>query len=68
MLGPGDKAANVVKGDWFGQRVRAVMLTGKGLEGELTEVSEHYIILESDGVATQVMVHAIAVIRLAEGQ
>jgi len=68
MLGPGDKATNVVKADWFGQRVRVMLLNGKALEGELTEVSECYIILEADGVATQVMVQAIVIIRLAGGQ
>lgn len=68
MLGPSDKASNVVRTGWFGQRVTVVLLNGKALKGELTEVSERYIVLDADGVATQVMVHAIAVIRLAEGQ
>ena len=67
MLGPSDKVSNVVKTGWFGQRVRVIMLNGKALQGELTEVSDRYIVLDTDGVETQVMVHAIAVIRLAEG-
>jgi len=67
MLGPGDKATNVVKATWFGQCIRVVMLNGKAIQGDLTEVSECYIVLEVEGVATQIMVHAIAVIRLAEG-
>ena len=68
MLGPEDKTTNVAKPEWFGQSVKVILLGGKALKGELTEVSQRYIILEADGVETPVMVHAIAVIRLADGQ
>ena len=67
MLGPSDKASNVVKANWFGQRVTVMLLNGKALKGEVTEVCDRYIVLTTDGLETQVMVHAIAVIRLAEG-
>ena len=57
--------ANVMKADWFGKNVAVLMVNGKTLSGELTEVAEKYIILDVGGTQTQVMVHAIVAVRLA---
>ena len=63
--------ADVVKSDWFGRKVNVLLSNGKKVSGELTQVSEHYIVLSSQSGEVQVMVHAIVLIRPAgtpEGQ
>lgn len=56
----------VVKSSWFGRQITVVLVTDKSVSGELTEVSEHYIVLTNDSGETQVMVHGIIAIRLSE--
>ena len=60
--------ANVVKISWFGKNVSVLMVNGKTVTGELTEVTDNYIVLNMGGVETEIMVHAIIAIRLATGK
>jgi sRNA-binding regulator protein Hfq len=63
--------ADVVKSGWFGRKVNVLLSNGKKVSGELTQVSEHYIVLSSQTGEVQVMTHAIILIRPAgspEGQ
>jgi sRNA-binding regulator protein Hfq len=48
--------------------VRVITVTGKALSGEVSEVTDQYIVLVSNGTPTQVMVHAIVAIAPAGGQ
>jgi sRNA-binding regulator protein Hfq len=57
--------ANVVKVDWFGKNVSVLMINGKTVTGELTEVTDNYVVLNVGAVQMEVMVHAIIAIRLA---
>jgi sRNA-binding regulator protein Hfq len=57
--------ASSVKTGWFGRAVSVLMVNGKSAVGELTEVSEQFIVLTRNGIDTQIMVHAIVAIRLA---
>ncbi len=56
----------VVRPDWFGRDLSVLLVSGKRVSGELTEVTDHYIVLNSDGGDVQVMVHAMVAVRLAE--
>ena len=59
--------ADVVKTGWFGRKVTVLMVNGKSLSGELSEVTDKYIVVETkSGKPTQVMVHAIVAIRPVE--
>jgi len=59
--------ADVVKTGWFGRKITVLMVNGKSITGELTHVSDNYIIVQNDaGVETQIMVRAIIAVRLAE--
>jgi len=61
--------ADVVKSGWFGRKVHVVLTNGKSLNGELSEVSENYIVIEPEGKQpTQIMVHAIVALRPVEGE
>ena len=60
------QTAPVVRPSWFGRQITVMLVTGKSVSGELTEVSEHYIVLTSDSGETQVMVHGIIAIRPSE--
>jgi sRNA-binding regulator protein Hfq len=57
--------AGLVKVGWFGRQISVLMVNGKSVTGELTEVSEHYIVVTRGGADTQIMAHAIMAIRLA---
>jgi sRNA-binding regulator protein Hfq len=57
--------AGLVKIGWFGRQISVLMVNGKSITGELTEVSEHYVVLTRAGSDTQIMAHAIVAIRLA---
>jgi small nuclear ribonucleoprotein (snRNP)-like protein len=57
--------AGLVKVGWFGRQVSVLMINGKSITGELTEVSEHYVVITRAASDTQVMAHAIVAIRLA---
>ncbi len=58
--------AGLVKIGWFGRQISVLMVNGKSITGELTEVSEHYIVVTRGGSETQVMAHAVVAIRLAD--
>ena len=57
--------ANVVKSSWFGRQVSVLLVSGKSVVGELSEVSDNYIVLTTKTGELQVMVHAIVAIRPA---
>jgi sRNA-binding regulator protein Hfq len=57
--------AGLVKTGWFGKQITVLMVNGKSMSGELSEVSEHYIVLTRGTSETQVMARAIVAIRLA---
>ena len=57
--------AQVIQTEWFGKQVSVLMTNGKSVTGELSIVTEHYIVLTRGGVETQIMVHAIIAVRLA---
>ena len=54
--------ANVVKSSWFGRNVQVLMVNGKRISGEITEVSDSYVVLNTNKGEIQVMVHAIIAI------
>ncbi len=58
--------AGLVKIGWFGRQINVLMVNGKAVTGELTETSEHYIVVTRGGSETQIMAHAIVAIRLAK--
>jgi len=61
--------ADVVKRGWFGRKVHVVLMNGKSINGEMTEVTDNYIIIEPEGKKpTQVMVHAIVALRPMDEQ
>jgi len=60
--------AGLVKVGWFGKQVSVLMVNGKSVTGELSEVSDNYIVLTRGGVETQIMGHAIVAVRLAGDQ
>ena len=54
--------AAIVKTAWFGRQLNVMLVTGKSVSGELTEVTDAYIVLDRDGTEVQIMAHAIAMI------
>ena len=63
--------ARVIKPEWLVKQVSVLMVNGKSVTGELSEVSDNFIVLSRGGAETQIMVHAIVAVRLAtekEGQ
>lgn len=58
--------AGAVKPSWFGRNISILLASGKWLTGELTEVTESYVVLRTDGGEVQVMVHAMVAVRLAD--
>ena len=57
--------AGLVKIGWFGRQVSVLMINGKSITGELSEVGDQYIVVTRAGSDTQIMAHAIVAIRLA---
>jgi sRNA-binding regulator protein Hfq len=57
--------ADVVKSGWFGREVSVLMVNGKSITGELSEVCDNFLVLTRGGAEHQIMVHAIVAIRLA---
>lgn len=57
--------AQVIKTEWFGKQLSILMANGKTVTGELSEVTENYIVLTRGTTETQIMVHAIIAVRLA---
>ena len=58
--------ASIVKSSWFGKQVSVLLVSGKSVAGELSEVSDHYIVLTTKAGEMQIMAHAIVAIRPAE--
>ena len=58
--------ASIVKSSWFGKQVTVMLVSEKSVSGELSEVSDHYIVLTTKNGETQIMASAIIAIRLAE--
>lgn len=59
--------AGAIKAEWFGKPVTVLMMNGKSVTGELSEVTDNYIVLTVDTAQTLIMVHAIVAVRLAAG-
>ena len=57
--------AGLVKTAWFGKQVSILMVNGKTVTGELSEVTDRYVVLTINKAETQVMDHAIVAVRLA---
>jgi len=55
--------AQVIKAEWFGRQISVLMVNGKSVTGELSEVTENYIVLARNSSETQIMVHAIVAVR-----
>jgi sRNA-binding regulator protein Hfq len=55
----------IVRTAWFGKQISVLMVNGKTVSGELSEVTDRYIVLRVGNSQTQVMDHAIVAIRLA---
>ena len=55
--------AQVIKTEWFGRQISVLMVNGKSVTGELSEVTDSYIVLTRGSSETQVMVHAIIAVR-----
>mgnify|MGYP006309187193 CR=1 FL=1 len=61
--------AQSIRATWFGRNVVVWLSTGKSVSGTISEATDTYLILEDqNGVETQVMVHAILAIKLADQQ
>lgn len=54
--------ANVIKTEWFGKQISVVMVNGKTVSGELSEVSDNYIVLTRDKGEVQIMVGAMVMV------
>ena len=57
---------NIVKQEWFGKNISVLLTSGKKIAGELSEVTPAYLVLDGKGGETQVMAHAIVLIRLSD--
>lgn len=57
--------AGLVKTGWFGKQITVLMVNGKSISGELSEVDDDYIVVTRNGSETQIMGHAIVAIRLS---
>ena len=61
--------AQSIRASWFGRDVIVLMSNGKSIAGSISEATDTYIVLEdAGGNETQVMVHAIIAIKLAQNQ
>ncbi len=56
--------AQVIKTEWFGRQISVLMVNGKSVTGELSEVTDSYIVLARGSSETQIMVHAIIAVRV----
>ena len=57
--------ASIIKAGWFGRQVGVVLLNGKKVTGELTEVSDQFIVLNTGKSEVQIMGSAIMLVALA---
>ena len=62
---PVQSTTNIIKPSWFGREVSILLSNGKKIRGELSEVGQSYLIINTSNGETQVMVHAIVLLRLA---
>ncbi len=58
--------ANVIKPAWFARQIHILLVSGKSVTGELNEVTDNYVVLNTKDGEVQVMVHAIVAVRLAD--
>jgi sRNA-binding regulator protein Hfq len=57
-----------LRASWFGRPVVVLMMNGKSISGTVAEATDAYLVLsDARDVETQVMTHAIAAVKLAEG-
>jgi sRNA-binding regulator protein Hfq len=61
-----DTMANVVRGGWFGRQVSILLVNGKTISGEVSEVTEHYVVLTREKAEVQIMGSAIVLATAAE--
>jgi len=58
---------NVLRGGWFGRQVSILLVNGKTVGGEVSEVTDHYIVLTRPGKPdVQVMGTAVVLVTAAE--
>ena len=55
----------IVRTEWFGRQISVLMVNGKTVTGELSEVTDQYLVLTIGNSQTQIMGHAIIAIRVA---
>lgn len=61
--------AQSIRASWFGREVVVLMSNGKSVSGTISEATDTYIVLQdAAGSETQVMVHGILAIKLAQNQ
>ena len=58
--------ANVVKSGWFGRQVSILLVNGKTISGEVSEVTEHYVVLTRGKSEVQIMGSAIVLATVSE--
>jgi sRNA-binding regulator protein Hfq len=58
--------ANVVRSSWFGRQVSILLVNGKTVSGEVSEVTEHYVVLTRPKGDVQIMGSAIVIATAAE--
>lgn len=56
--------ANIVKVEWFGRQISILLVTGKTVTGELSEITDDYLVLMRGGAESLIMAHAIVAVRL----
>jgi len=59
---------NVVRGGWFGRQVSVLLVNGKTIAGEVTEVTDHYVVLSRKNSEVQIMGSAVVLITPSEKQ
>ena len=68
MLAQERRSTQPIKTEWFGKQLSVLLSNGKSVTGELTEMTDRYIVLTRSGADTLVMVHAVVAVRLADSQ
>ena len=55
----------IIRTEWFGRQISVLLTTGKTLTGELSEVTDTYLVLDRESGQVQIMGHAVVAVRLA---
>ena len=58
--------ATVLRSDWFGRQVSVLLVNGKTISGEVSEVTEHYVVLTRGKSDVQIMGSAIVLATASE--